>query len=215
MSTIATQLASLNQGNQFIANVAAGSTEEKPNFEKDQYINSHGYEGYRGNHISNRYHLGKRNLETFSYANNKNVLNPSLGFNTQKDKRKPFFEHLVGTFVTESNKRMRMTESRLGSLELPMTNMDVTMNSLEVQMCQLTTAVNSQPSGTSSTNNACQNLKEVNEIFVQHVETEVVVEQENLYFSRGSRGKKVKEKVKFLTLISTCFLSPAIFALEC
>lgn len=61
-------------------------------------------------------------------------------------------------------------------------------------MGQLTTAMNSQTSGTSSTNNAGKNMKEVNEISVQHIETEVVVEQEELSSSRGSRGKKGTEE---------------------
>ncbi|XP_075486411.1 uncharacterized protein LOC142526021 [Primulina tabacum] len=95
----------------------------------------------------NTYHPGLRNHENFSYANNKNVLNPPPGFNTQKGEGKPSFEDLVGTFVAESWKRMARTESCLDSMETHMGNMGATMKSLETQIGQLANALKDQNRG--------------------------------------------------------------------
>ncbi|XP_073035297.1 uncharacterized protein [Primulina eburnea] len=115
--------------------------------EEAQYINNRGFGGYRGNPPPNTYHPGLRNHENFSYANNKNVLNPPPGFNTQKREVKPSFEDLVGTFVTESGKRMARTESRLDNMETHMGNMGATMKSLETQIGQLANALKDQNRG--------------------------------------------------------------------
>ncbi|XP_073277663.1 uncharacterized protein [Primulina huaijiensis] len=92
-----------------------------------------GYGGYRGNPPPNTYHPGLRNHENFSYANNKNVLNPPLGFNTSNGEEKPSFEDLVGTFVVESSKRMSRPESRLENLETHMANIGASLKILETQ----------------------------------------------------------------------------------
>ncbi|XP_075478895.1 uncharacterized protein LOC142519751 [Primulina tabacum] len=138
----------MNKAGQSTSDVALVTTEEEPVVEEAQYINNNRcYRGYRGNPPPNTYHPGLRNHENFSYANDKNVLNPPLGFNTQKGEGKPSFEDLVGTFVAESGKRMARTESRLDSMETHMGNMGATMKSLETQTGQLANALKDQNRG--------------------------------------------------------------------
>ncbi|XP_073273282.1 uncharacterized protein [Primulina huaijiensis] len=129
--------------------------EEPPLPEESQYINNMnfgGYGGYRGNPPPNTYHFGLINHENFSYANNKNVLNPPSGFNTSKEEGKPSFENLVRTFVAESGTRMARTESRLDSMEIHIGNMGATMKSLEAQIGHLATALRDQNRGHSPSN---------------------------------------------------------------
>ncbi|XP_073294558.1 uncharacterized protein [Primulina huaijiensis] len=125
-------------------------TEEPHIPDEAHYINNRnfgGYGGYRGNPPPNTYHPGLKNHENFSYANNKNVLNPPPGFNTSKGEGKPSFEDLVGTFVAESGKRMARTKSRLDSMETHIGNMGATMKSLETQIGQLANALRDQNRG--------------------------------------------------------------------
>ncbi|XP_073063997.1 uncharacterized protein [Primulina eburnea] len=127
----------MNKPVQATSEVALVTAEEEPIMEEAEYINNRGFGGYRGNPPPNTYHPCLRNHENFSSANNKNVLNPPPGFNTQKGEGKPSFEDLVGTFVTESGKRMARTEARLDNMETHMGNMGATMKSLETQIGQL------------------------------------------------------------------------------
>ncbi|XP_073056941.1 uncharacterized protein [Primulina eburnea] len=99
---LTTQIAAMNKAGQATSEVALVTAEEEPIMEEAQYINNHGFGGYRDNHPPNTYHHGLRNHENFSYANNKNVLNPPPGFNTSNGEGKPSFKDLVGTFVVES-----------------------------------------------------------------------------------------------------------------
>ncbi|XP_073063971.1 uncharacterized protein [Primulina eburnea] len=156
VSALTTQIATMNKACQATSEVALVTAEEEPVVEEAQYINNRGFGGYRGYPPPNTYHLGLRNHENFTYANNKNVLNPPPGFNTQKGEGKPSFEYLVGTFVTESGKRMSRTESRLDNIETHMGNMGATMKSLETQIGQLANALKDQNKGQFPSN------KEVN-----------------------------------------------------
>ncbi|XP_073152899.1 uncharacterized protein [Henckelia pumila] len=114
---------------------------------KVSVADSAGYGGYRGNLVPNTYHPGLRNNENFSYANNKNVLNTSPGFNTNKGEGKPSLEDMVSTFVTESSKRMAKTENWLDSMETHMCNMSAMMKSIENQIGQLANALKDQNRG--------------------------------------------------------------------
>ncbi|XP_073275408.1 uncharacterized protein [Primulina huaijiensis] len=148
VSALTTQIAAMNKAGQSTSDVALVTAQEEPVVEETQYINNNrGYEGYRGNLPPNTYHPSLRNHKNFSYANHKNVLNPSQVFNTQKIEEKPSFEDLVGTFVAESGKRMARTESRLDSMETHMGNMCATMKSLETQIGQLANGLKDQNRG--------------------------------------------------------------------
>ncbi|XP_075483662.1 uncharacterized protein LOC142523817 [Primulina tabacum] len=131
VSTLTTHIVTMNKVGQSTSYVALVTAKEEPDVEEAQYINN------------NRL----RNHENFSYANNKNVLNPPPGFNTQKGEGKPSFEDLVGTFVAESGKRMARTYSRLDSMETHMGNMGATMKSLETNIGQLGNVLKDQNKG--------------------------------------------------------------------
>ncbi|XP_075489613.1 uncharacterized protein LOC142528445 [Primulina tabacum] len=129
-----------------------------------------------------------------------NVLNPPPGFNTSNGEGKPSFEDLVGTFVSESGKRMSRTESRLDNLETHMASIGATLKILESQVGQITKQLTSQPSGAVQ-KTAEPNLREVNAIFIQHEEIGVVSREEKVDQptpSKGSRGKKGLEDLKNL-----------------
>ncbi|XP_075483676.1 uncharacterized protein LOC142523831 [Primulina tabacum] len=113
---------------------------------------------------------------------------------------KPSFEDLVGTFVSESGKRMSRTESRLDNLETHMASIGATLKILESQVGQITKQLTSQPSSAVQ-KTADPNLREVNAIFIHHEETCVVgreekevelthVRDEKLSPTTGARGKK-------------------------
>ncbi|XP_073138443.1 uncharacterized protein [Henckelia pumila] len=141
LSALTTQVAALHKVS--IADSAGVSVaiEESHPLEEAQYINPRDYGGYRGNPIPNTYHPGLCNHENFSYANNKNVLNPPPGFNMNKGEGKPLLEDVVSTFVTEFGKMMAITESRLDSLETHVVNMDSMMKSMETQIGKLAIAL--------------------------------------------------------------------------
>ncbi|XP_073133925.1 uncharacterized protein [Henckelia pumila] len=117
LSALTTQVVALNKVS--VADLAGASmaSEEFQHPEQAQYINQRGYGGYRGNLVPNTYHPDLRNHEKFSYSNNQNMLNPPLGFNTNKGEGKMSLEDVVNAFVTESSKRMARIENRLDSLE--------------------------------------------------------------------------------------------------
>ncbi|XP_075507431.1 uncharacterized protein LOC142544256 [Primulina tabacum] len=83
----------------------------------------------------------------------------------------------VGTFVSESGKRMASTESRLDNLETHMANIGASLKILESQVGLITEQLTSHPSGIVS-KTADQNLREVNAIFIQHEELGVIYREE-------------------------------------
>ncbi|XP_073294485.1 uncharacterized protein [Primulina huaijiensis] len=150
VSALTTQIAAMNKASMAEVENASVFIEETHIPDEAYYVNNRnfcGYGGYRGNPPPNTYHPGLRIHENFSYANNKNVLNLSPGFNTSKGEGKPSLEDLVGTFVAESSKKMVRTESRLDGMETRMGNMGATMKSLETQIGHLANALRDQNRG--------------------------------------------------------------------
>ncbi|XP_075475622.1 uncharacterized protein LOC142507641 [Primulina tabacum] len=126
VSALTKKITAMNKADQSTSDVALVTAEEEPVLEEAQFINNNrGYVGYRGNPPPNTYHPGLRNHENFSYANNKNVLNPPPGFNTQKGEGKPSFEDLVGTFMAESGKKMARTNKEIGIPEPAEENVEI------------------------------------------------------------------------------------------
>ncbi|XP_075478916.1 uncharacterized protein LOC142519771 [Primulina tabacum] len=111
--------------------------------------------------------------EEVQYINNKNF----GGYGAYRGK--PSFEDLVGTFFSESGKRMSRTESRLDNLETHMASIGATLKILESQVGQITKQLTSQQSGAVQ-KNADPNLREVNAIFMQHEEIGVVSKEEKV-----------------------------------
>lgn len=112
----------------------AVTTEGEPTMEDVLYVNNKafgGYVCYRGNPVPNTCHTILRNHENLCYANNKNVLNRTLGFNEQKGEDKPSSEDLVGIFVVDSKKRIGKNESYIDNIETHMINICATTKSLK------------------------------------------------------------------------------------
>ncbi|XP_062100094.1 uncharacterized protein LOC133805967 [Humulus lupulus] len=127
--------------------VAASQSGVGLNQEQAQYVSNRNY-NYRGNNMPRYYYPGLRNHENFSYANNKNVLQPPPSFNAQPQaEKKKSLENILGTFMMETNKRLNKNEARLDNIETHMSNMGATMKSIEVQVGQLATAIGSQQKG--------------------------------------------------------------------
>ncbi|XP_073158913.1 uncharacterized protein [Henckelia pumila] len=152
MATISTQLATLTKGNQSSTKsaslaTAVNSTDGFESAEQAQYVNNRNFNNYRGNPAPNQYHPNLRNLENFSYANNKNVFNLPPGFNTQNGEGKPSLEDLASNFISKSSTRFKKNENRLDSMETHLTNVSASMKNLKTQIGQLMNALNNQQRG--------------------------------------------------------------------
>ncbi|XP_073317249.1 uncharacterized protein [Primulina huaijiensis] len=205
VSALTTQLAAMNKVSTAEGESAPVVVEESHFPEEVQYINNKnfgGYGGYQGNPPPNTYDPVLRNHENFSYANNKNVLNPPPGFNTSNGEGKPSFEDLVGTFVAESGKKMARTESRIDNLETHMANIGASLKILETQVGQITKQLTFQPSS-SAPKATDLSMREVNAVSIQHEEVGMIeVEEKKVDHkpswedkptpSKGNRGKKGK-----------------------
>ena len=119
--------------------------------EQVQYINNQNY-NYRGNPMPNYYHPGLRNHGNFSYGNTKNVLQPTLEFDSQPSEKKMSLEDAMISFVEETKARFKKFDSRLDNIETQCSNMGATMKNLEVQIGQLATTINAQQRGTFPSN---------------------------------------------------------------
>ena len=156
MSFLTNQIVALTtQGSQLKVEIGAATSishhgNEMEN-EQVQYVNNCNL-NYRGNNLPNYYHLGLRNNQNFSYGNTKNVIQPPPGFNNQAVKKKPSFEDLQGTFISETRSRFNKNEPRLDNLETHISNIGATLKSLEVQIGQLATTINSQQKGNFRSN---------------------------------------------------------------
>ena len=106
--------------------------------EQCQYLNNRKF-NYHPNNLSIHYHLSLRNHENFSYANQRNALQPPSGFQQPVAEKKPSIEDLLSTFIVETRGRFNKSEAWIGSIEIHCTNMSTSIKSLEVQMGQLAT----------------------------------------------------------------------------
>ncbi|PON31148.1 hypothetical protein PanWU01x14_372170 [Parasponia andersonii] len=94
--------------------------------------------------LPTHYHLGFRNHENFSYANNKNVLQPPPGLNQPVEEKKPSLEDILSTFIMETRGRFNKDEALLDNIETHCNNMNATMKSLEVQIGELANSIKGQ-----------------------------------------------------------------------
>ncbi|PON44675.1 hypothetical protein TorRG33x02_330330, partial [Trema orientale] len=99
--------------------------------EQVNYLNNQNF-NYQGNNMSNNlpthYHPSLRNHENFSYANNRNVLQPPPGLNLPVVEKKPSLEDILSTFILETRGRFNKDEARLDNIETHCNNMNTTMN---------------------------------------------------------------------------------------
>jgi hypothetical protein len=151
VSALSNQIAALNNreaasSREAVAGVSTSCAQDEYTQEQVQFVNNRNF-NYRPNHLPTHYHPGLRNHENFSYANNRNVLQPPPGFNQQAVEKKPSVEDLLSTFIVETRGRFNKDEARLDNIETHCNNMNATMKSLEVQIGQLANAVKGQSSG--------------------------------------------------------------------
>ena len=111
--------------------------------EQCQYLNNRNF-NYCLNYLPTHYHPGLRNHEIFSYANQRNALQPPPGFQQPVAEKKSSIEDLLSTFIVETRGRFNKSEARIDSIETYYTNMSAFIKSLEVQMGQLAIELKSQ-----------------------------------------------------------------------
>ncbi|XP_073129373.1 uncharacterized protein [Henckelia pumila] len=183
-------LAALTKGNQSSTEIASlatavNSADGFERVEQGQYVNNRNYNNYRGNHVPNQYHPSLRNHENF-HANNKNVLNPPPGFNTQNGEGKASLEDLVSNFIAESSTRFKRNENRLDSMETHLTNTGVFPSNTEInprEQCKAVILRSGKELGTD-------NQKTVDDEEIE----EIVVESENSDSKNSSKSAVVPEK---------------------
>ena len=114
--------------------------------EKCQYMDNHNF-NYHPNNLTTHYHPGLRNHENFSYANQRNALEPLLGFQQLLAEKKLSFEDLLSPFIVETRGRFNKIQARIDSIETHYTNMSASIKAFEVQMGQLASELKSQKKG--------------------------------------------------------------------
>ncbi|KAI3448633.1 hypothetical protein Pfo_005298 [Paulownia fortunei] len=120
-----------SQGMDSMASTSTSFIDTKDN-EQVNFVNNHNF-NFRGNQLPTHYHPRLRNHENFSYANNRNVLQPLSGYNNpphlnpRVGEKKASLENLISTFI-------RHLASSLGAQ----------MKSMETQIGQLATEINAQ-----------------------------------------------------------------------
>ena len=97
--------------------------------EQCQYLNNRNF-NYLPNNLPTHYHPSLRNHENFSYANKRNVTQPSPSFQQPVAEKKPSIEDLLSMFIMETRGRFNKNEARLDDIETHCTNMNASIKSL-------------------------------------------------------------------------------------
>ncbi|XP_062100221.1 uncharacterized protein LOC133806104 [Humulus lupulus] len=167
MSALTNQIKSLTENkvtaSQETVNVAQNSSSNGLVDEKFQYVNQN-YNFRPNNNLPTYYHLGLRNHEKISYANNRNVLQPPQEPPTQMgEKPSPSLEELLKTYIVDSKARLDQYDTRLNNIETHCTNMGATMKTSETQVGQLANTMKTKMSR-SFPSDTKKNPKECNAI---------------------------------------------------
>ncbi|PON37662.1 LOW QUALITY PROTEIN: hypothetical protein TorRG33x02_346970 [Trema orientale] len=145
ISALTTREAQSSREPMGVSNASFGN--DGGDLEQVNYLNNWNF-NYRGNNMSNNlpthYHPVLRNHENFSYANNRNVLQPPLGFNQPVAEKKPSLKDILSTFIMETKGRFNKDEARIDNIETHCNNINATMKSLEVQIRQLANSIKGQ-----------------------------------------------------------------------
>ncbi|XP_062113941.1 uncharacterized protein LOC133824944 [Humulus lupulus] len=141
MSALTNQIKGLTENkvaaSQEIVNVAQAYSLNGLVDEQCQYVNQN-YNFRPKNNLPTYYHPGLCNHEIFSYANNRNILQPpqepprKIG-----EKPSPSLEELLKTYIVDSKARLDQHDTRLNNIKTHCTNMGATMKTLETQVGQL------------------------------------------------------------------------------
>ncbi|XP_062112761.1 uncharacterized protein LOC133823923 [Humulus lupulus] len=144
-------------------NVAHASSSNGLVDEQCQYVNRN-YNFRPNNNLPIYYHPGLRNHEKFSYANNRNVLQPPQEPSIKMgEKPSQSLEELLKTYIVDSKARLDQHDTRLNNIETRCTNIGATMKTLETQVDQLANTMKNQLSR-SFLSDTEKNLKEYNAI---------------------------------------------------
>ncbi|KAI3472472.1 hypothetical protein Pfo_031258 [Paulownia fortunei] len=110
--------------------------------------------GNEENQLPTHYHPGLRNHENFPYANNRNVLQPPLGYNNpphpnpQVGENKASVEDLISTFIGKIRARLNKDEVKIDNTETQLghlaSSLGAQMKSMETQIGQLAIEINAQ-----------------------------------------------------------------------
>ena len=115
--------------------------------EQCQFINNRNYNYQPNNNLPSHYHPSLRNHENFSYANQRNALQPPPGYSQLLAGKKPTCEELSITFIMETRERFSKYEAHLDSIETHCIKMSATMKSMETQVGQLANELKNQQKG--------------------------------------------------------------------
>ncbi|XP_062100520.1 uncharacterized protein LOC133806413 [Humulus lupulus] len=167
MSALTNQIKGLTENkvaaSQETINVAQASSSNGLVDEQCQYVNQN-YNFRPNNNLPTYYHPSLRNNEIFSYASNRNVLQPPQEPPRQiGEKPSPSLEELLKTYIVDSKARLDQHGTRLNNIETHCTNMGATMKTLETQVGQLANTMKTQMSR-SFPSDTEKNPKECNAI---------------------------------------------------
>ncbi|KAI3451369.1 hypothetical protein Pfo_008034 [Paulownia fortunei] len=130
-----------SQGMDSMASTRTSFIDTKGN-EQVNFVNNRNF-NFRGNQLPTHYHPGLRNHENFSYANNRNMLQPPPGYNNpphpnpQVGEKKASLEDLISTFIAKIDN----IETQLGHLA---SSLGAQMKSMETQIGQVATKINAK-----------------------------------------------------------------------
>ncbi|XP_062114088.1 uncharacterized protein LOC133825115 [Humulus lupulus] len=125
-------------------NVAQASCSNGLVDEQCQYVNKN-YNFRPYNNFPAHYHPTLRNHEIFSYANNRNILQPPQEPPRQMgEKPSPSLEKLLKTYIVDSKARLDQHDTHLTNIETHCTNMGAMMKKLETQVGQLANTMKNQ-----------------------------------------------------------------------
>ncbi|XP_024022388.1 uncharacterized protein LOC112091888 [Morus notabilis] len=155
------------------------------------------------NNLPTYYHPGLRNHENFTYANNQNVLQPTLE-SSKPAMKKPSssLEELLKTYIVDSKAHLDQHDARLNNIETHYTNLGGTMKALETQVGQLANAIKGQssrsfPSDTEKNPNECKaiTLRSGRELEGPSVQN-AMVDEELIKSNDDGKDKSKEENLK-------------------
>ncbi|MCQ7416360.1 retropepsin-like domain-containing protein, partial [Salmonella enterica] len=153
------------------------SRPQEETIEQVQYVSNFNSRGYNNNSTPTHYHPSNRNHENFSYANNKNVLNPP-GFTPQSQENKKSLEDLVGAFIAESSNRSNKLEEAVIAINTTVNGHSAAIKNIETQLGQLVSVVNTMNKGKAPAEQEKSSLEYCKAVSVHYEEETKLAEEE-------------------------------------
>ncbi|XP_024022414.1 uncharacterized protein LOC112091909 [Morus notabilis] len=189
-------------GNQEAVKMAQASSSSDSYDEQCHFLNR-SYNFRPNNNLPTYYHPGLRNHENLSYANNRNVLQPTLeSSKLEMEKHSSSLEELLKTYIVDSKAHLDQHDTRLNNIETHCTNLGGTMKALETQVGQLANVIKGQsswsfPSDTEKNLKECKAIilrsgKELEGLSVQ----KAMVDDELTKSNDNGKDKSIEENLK-------------------